>query len=163
MNKQQVKTIIKLLKSKELSTRPSLQQVFEQNNHLWATNGYIAFDICEIKDDCKNKCITLDNLIKWNATHNKSTDIIDNDILTDNEESSPVMSKLVEGEYKPCNDFKINLDLLKLGCEFLGCKSISLEESCKKEKLYRLKPLVEDEIPIVIRALESKVYIMGLN
>lgn len=163
MNKQQVRAIIKLLKSKEISNRPSLQQVFEQNNHLWATNGWVAFDICEVKDDFKNKCITLDNLLKWNAIHNKSTDMIGDDILTENEYTSPEMSKVVEGNYNLCNDLKIDLDMLKLGCEFLGCKSISFEENCTKKKLYRLKPLLEDEIPIIIRSMESKVYIMGLN
>ena len=162
MNKQQVKAIIKLLKSDSVIGRPSLQQVFEQGGHLWATDGYICFDICEAQEELKGKRATLESLIAWNATHTKSTDMVGDDIFTDNELSEPQMSVLVNTEYKPITDIKIDINKLKLACDFIGCKSISLETSTKNEKLYRLKPLVEDEVPIIIRAMESKAYIMGL-
>lgn len=162
MNKQQVKAIIKLLKSKELEARPALQQVFEQGGHLWATDGYICFDICEAQDELKGKRAKLQDLIAWNATHTKPVDTVEFEVFTENEHSEPQMLTLFDAEFKPSTDIRIDIDKLKLACDFMGCKSISLETSTKNDKLYRLKPLVQDEVPIIIRAMESKAYIMGL-
>lgn len=160
MNREQVKAVIKLLKSKDLKTRPPLQQVFEQGGYLWATDGYVALEICEVKEEMKNKRITLEALIGWYATHTKKTDRLGTDIMTDNEYQQPDMDKLLHTTYeKPTEPPKFNVDYLKLACDFLGVKSITLEQH---ENCYRVKPLSESEMDIMTRAMESKAYVMGL-
>lgn len=163
MNRQQVKAIIKLLKSSELNTRPALKQVFEQGGHLWATDGYVAFDICEAKDELLNKRAKLLDLVAWYATHKKATDIAGSDVFTNNDNQEPDMTALVKGEFIPSKEITIDIDKLKLACDFLGCQSISLEVSSKNNYLYRVKPLNENEMDILVKAMESKAYVMGIH
>lgn len=163
MTKQQVKAIIKLLKSKELDLRPVLQRVFEQGGSLWATDGYICYEIAEIQDELKGKSITLDELKAWNATHTKATDILGNELFTEREDIMPDMKTITSGNFKDAENIKVDIDKLKLACELLGCKSISLEVNEKNGNLYRIKPLKEDEINILVRAMGSKAYVMGLK
>lgn len=161
MNKNQVKQIIKLLKSKAIKERPLFHRVFEQGNYLWATDGYMAFEICECTEDLKNKCIDLPELIAWNVTHRKVTDILNNDLFIDNEYKMPDMCSLLHKEFlTPFNSIALNIEYLKLGCDFLGIKSVGVE-LC--DNIYRLKSLNKDEMPILIRAMESKVYLAGIN
>lgn len=161
MNREQVKAIIKLLKSKELNTRPALKQVFEQGGYLWATDGYVALEVCEIKDEMKGKRFTFESLVGWYATHTKKTDRLGTDLATDNDLQVPEMERLLHKEYgEPKEAPRFNIDFMKLACDFLGVKSITLEQS---EKCYRVKPLIEGEMDIMTRAMESKAYVMGLN
>lgn len=161
MNREQVKAIIKLLKSKDLDTRPALKQVFEQGGYLWATDGYVALEVCEVKDEMKGKRFTFETLVGWYATHTKKTDRLGTDLATDNDLQVPEMEKLLHKEYGvPKETPRFNIDFVKLACDFLGVKSITLEQS---EKCYRVKPLIEDEMDIMTRAMESKAYVMGLN
>lgn len=161
MNKNQVKQIIKLLKSKAIKDRPMFQRIFEQGNYLWATDGYMVLEICNCKESLKNKCVDLPSLIAWNANHTKENDVIDNELFIDNEYKVPDMCSLLHKEFlRPHNPIGVNIDQLKLGCDFLGIKSVGIEVY---NNIYRLKPLDENEMPILIKALESKVYLMELN
>lgn len=161
MNREQVKAIIKLLKSKDLDTRPALKQVFEQGGYLWATDGYVALEVGEIKDEMKGKRFTFESLVGWYAVHTKKTDRLGTDLATDNDLQVPDMEKLLHKEYStPKETPRFNIDFMKLACDFLGVKSITLEQN---ENCYRVKPLIEDEMDIMTRAMESKAYVMGLN
>ena len=159
MNKAQVKAIIKLLKSED-GTRPALQRVFEQGGYIWATDGYVALEVGQAQDDIKGKCITLPTLIAWNATHTHATDMISEDEWQDNDEPTPDMVSLLHKEYDTLTEPpRVNIDNLKLACDFLGIKSMSLE---KHDNCYRVKPLNTDEQPIIIKAMESQAYVMRL-
>lgn len=165
MKKNQVKAIIKLLNNKDLEGRPALRQVFEQGGKIWATDGYICYEIGEVNNltaDLTGKSISLDALKAWNAT-SKANDMLPLDLFTANNDSVPDMAKITTGNFSPASDIKVNIDKLKLACDFLGCKSISLEVNENNDKLYRIKPLVDDEIDILVRAMDPKVYIMGLS
>lgn len=159
MNKKQVKAVIKLLKSED-DTRPVLKQVFEQGGYIWATDGYVALEIGQAQDDIKGKCITLPTLVAWNATHTHATDMISEDEWQDNNFQEPDMASLLHKNYDTLTEPPmVNIDNLKLACDFLCIKSFTLE---KHDNCYRVKPLNEDEQPIIIRAMESQAYVMGL-
>lgn len=159
MNKAQVKAIIKLLKSID-DTRPALKQVFEQGGYIWATNGYVALEVGEAQDDIKGKRITLPTLVAWNATHTHATDMISEDEWQDNEIPEPEMVSLLHKDYETLTEPPmIDIDYLKLACDFLCIKTFTLE---KHGTCYRVKPLNEGEQPIVVRAMESRAYVMGL-
>lgn len=163
MNKNQVKTIIKILKDKVTDGRPALQQVFEQGGYLWATNGYVAIEIGEAKDHLKGKRITLEALQAWNATHTKKTDQVGDDIFEDNPYQEPDMATLLHHTYQePTENPMFDVSLLKTACDYLGVHSVSLEQSEKNPNLYRIKPLDEYEMDILTRAMESKAYLMGM-
>lgn len=163
MNSQQVKAIIKLLKRKHLVGRPALKKVFEQGGHLWATDGYVLLDICEVKEELYGKQVGLDELLKWYAVHRKATDCVPNTIFTNNEENVPDISSLIKGKFKPKEGVLFRVDDIVLACEFLGIQSVSLDVNSVNENLYMIKPVYIEEIPIMIRALESKAYVMGLT
>lgn len=163
MNKEQIKPVIRLLKSKCISTRPTLQQIFEHDNHLWASDGYIVFDICEIQPELKGKCAKLNKLIAWNALHTKKSDILDYDIFEINEYLPPNINSLIKGEFLSTSNFKFNIKYLDLCCEFLGCQSITLKVNENNKELYQVIPLNTSEQSIIIRALESKAYLMGIH
>lgn len=70
-NKSQIKAIIKLLKSKATDGRPTLKQIFEQGGFLWATDGYVALELGEVRDSVKGKRVTLEtHRLGW-ASENK--------------------------------------------------------------------------------------------
>lgn len=62
-NKKQIKAIIDTLKDRAIENRPALQRVFEQGGYAWATNGYIALELGEVKDEFKGKCVKLERLV----------------------------------------------------------------------------------------------------
>ena len=47
LTQRQVKEVVKLLKSKDLNYRPAFQQVFESGGYMWATDGYVTFELFE--------------------------------------------------------------------------------------------------------------------
>lgn len=159
MKKAQVKAVVKLLGKKDLDTRPALQQVFERDGRLWATDGYVCFDICEVKDSVKGKRATVSDMKAWLANA-KTLDIFDH--FTDNEFDEPAMALLLDSEFEPCGDFCVNVDYLKLACDFLTCKSFSLERSKTNPNLYRVVPN-EGEQDIMVKAMGSKAYVMGVE
>ena len=162
MNRQQVKAIIKLFKRTTLRNRPGLRKVFEQGGHLWATDGYVLFDICEVKDEMFGKQVDLDELLKWYAVHRKDTDCVPKTIFTNNTDNVPNIASLIKGEFVPKERVLFRIDDLGLACEFLGIKSVSLAVNSINENLYLVKPVNDAEMPIMIRALESKAYVMGM-
>lgn len=159
MKKAQVKAVVKLLGKKDLDTRPALQQVFERDGHLWASDGYVCFDICEVKDRLLGKRAIIPDMKSWLANA-KDSDIFDNFI--ENGHSEPEMKLLFDCEFEPCGDFCVNIDNLKLACDFLTCKSFSLERSKTNRNLYRVVPN-EGEQDIMVKAMESKAYVMGVE
>ena len=164
INKSQVRVLIKLLKDKAIDGRPPLRQVFEQGGYLWATNGYMAVEIGEVMDKLKGKRITLEALQAWNATHTKKTDQIGDDDFEDNPYDQPDMVTLLHNKYEaPTENPMFDINLLKLGCDYLGIAGVSLEACIKNGTCYRLKPVNEDEVDILTKAMESKVYVMGLK
>ena len=166
INKTQVKVLIKLLKDKAIDERPPLKQVFEQGGYLWATNGYMTVEIGEVMDKLKGKRITLEALQAWNATHTKKTDQIGGDDFEDNPYNQPDMTFLLHDKYEaPTESPMFDINLLKLGCDYLGITGVSLEadNGRRLSYCYRLKPVNENEMDILTKAMDSKVYIMGLK
>jgi len=163
LDKAQVRAVIKLLSNSDLITRPALRQIFEKDGWLWATDGYVAFKIAEIKDELKGKRITLDDLKAWNKAHTKASDRIGNDIFTDNEFNQPDMLSLFECEFEPSADPWFDATKLKLACDLLEITGVRLETSKANRNLYKVVPLDENEPHVMTRAMESQVYIMGLQ
>lgn len=159
MIKAQVKAVVKLLNKKDLDARPALQQVFERDGHLWATDGYVCFDICEVKDKVLGKRAIISDMKSWLANA-KDSDIFDNFI--ENGHSEPEMKLLFDCEFEPCSDFCVNVDNLKLACDFLTCKSFSLERSKTNPNLYRVVPN-EGEQDFIVKDMGSKAYVMGVE
>lgn len=163
MNKNQVKTIIKILKDKVIDGRPPLEQVFEQGGYLWATNGYVAIEIGEVKDDHKGKRITLEALQAWNAIHTKKGDRVGDDLFEDNPYQEPDMETLLHQEYQePAENPRFDVNYLKAACDYLGITKASLEQSTTNPNCYRVKPLDKNEMDITTKAMESKAYVMGV-
>lgn len=159
--KKQISTIIKVLKDSCIGERPALRQVFEQGGFLWATNGYVAFELAEVKDEFKDKAITLEKLQAWNATHKASETTLLTELATDNEYSAPAMTTLLHQEYKEAKDFKFNIDFLKLATDFLGVKLFTVEVSTTNPSCFRIKPL--ETMHVAHEAMEIKAYVMGLG
>lgn len=164
MDKRQVKAIIKLLKSRAIVGRPPLQRLFEQGGYVWATDGYVAFEIGEAQPQLKGKCVPLTTLVAWNATHTHATDVLSEDEWQDNDTNPPDMVKLLHTDYDTLTEPPLlNVNFLKLACDFLGIESVSLERNSNNTNCYRIKPLNEYEMDILTRALESRAYVMGLH
>ena len=161
MKRSQVKTIINLLKSNDLEFRPALQKMFVQDGYMWASDGYIALEIGEFGGDYADKCCTLNHLKEWYATHSKKTDMLSIDDFVKNKDSAPAMNQLLHVEFEPATDIKLDIDKLKLCCDFLGIKKFSLEQATKNKHLYRIKPL--ESLDIMVSAMGSKAYIIGLK
>ena len=161
MTRNQVKVIINLLKSKDLEYRPAIQKIFVQDGYMWASDGYIALEIGEFSGDYTDKCCTLNHLKEWYATHSKKTDMLSTDDFVKNEDNTPAMTQLLHVEFEPATEIKLDIDKLKQCCDFLGIKKFSLEQATKNKHLYRIKPL--DDLDIIISAMGSKAYIMGLK
>lgn len=160
-NKKQVKAIIDALKDKSIEGRPPLQQVFEQGGYMWATNGYIALELGEVKDELKGKCITLPALVGWYGTH-KSNDTTNlTELVQDNTYTEPSMTTLLHKEYEDCKDPHFDIDLMKTACNFLGVSKIALEQTDNNgSKCYRIKPL--EDMHISNEAMGIKAYVMSL-
>ena len=160
-NKKQIKAIIDTLKDKSIDGRPALQQVFEQGGYLWATNGYVAFELGEVKGELKGKRITLERLVGWYGTHKTNDTTTLTELLEDNEYNEPDMATLLHKDYTVATDVKISITNLNLATKFLGVDSIGFEQADNNGGLcYRIKPL--ESMHVAHEAMEIKAYVMGL-
>ena len=141
-NKKQINAIIKMLKDRSIDGRPALQQVFEQGGYLWATNGYVALELGEVKDELKGKCVTLASLVGWSGTHkaNETTTLVE--LVENNEHSEPDMVSLLHKDYAKSDDPMFNVEYMKIATDFLGVSQIALEQADNNGSVcYRVKPL----------------------
>ena len=152
-----------MLKTKDLDYRPALQKLLVSDGKMYATDGYVVFEICDVKEDMNGKCFTLDTLIKWNALNTKSTDMLDMSLAEENKDSVPQIKNLIGDDFEPCSNLRFNVYKLKLCTDFLGVKNIRLESSKNNKYLYKVIPICEDEMDIITKALGSKAYIMGVK
>lgn len=161
-NKKQINAIIKMLKDDCIDGRPALQQVFEQGGYLWATNGYVALELGEVKDELKGKCITLSSLVGWSGTHKSKDTTTLTDLVEDNECRTPDMCGLLHKEYAKSEDPRFDIDLMKIATDFLGVSQIALEQADHSGSVcYRVKPL--ERMHVANKAMETKAYVMGLR
>lgn len=160
-NKKQIKAIIDTLKDKSIDGRPALQQVFEQGGYLWATNGYVAFELGEVKDELKGKRITLERLVGWYGTHKTNDTTTLTELLEDNRYGEPDMATLLHKEYTEAQGVRIDMENLNLATKFLGVSKITFEQADNNgATCYRIKPL--ENINVANEAMEIKAYVMGL-
>lgn len=161
-NKKQINAIIKMLKDDCIDGRPALQQVFEQGGYLWATNGYVALELGEVKDELKGKCITLSSLVGWSGTHKSKDTTTLVELAEDNEYGEPDMVSLLHKEYTKSDDPRFNINYLKIATDFLGVSQIALEQADNNGGVcYRVKPL--ESMHVANEAMGIKAYVMGLK
>ena len=157
-----IKKVITILKSKDLETRLGLQRIFEDGGALWISDGYIAIKLCEVGDDLKNKSIDLNALKAWAAIHKKG-DVLNKDEFIENDSTPPNMGLLIEGDFIPADNVKIDIELLKKACDVFNIKKVGFERSKNNKYLYRIKILDKYELSILNRAMDPELYIMGLK
>lgn len=161
-NKKQINAIIKCLKDIAIDGRPPLQQVFEQGGYLWATNGYVALELGEVKDEFKGKCITLASLVGWSGTHKGKDTTTLTELLEDNEHPEPDMTSLLHKEYTEATNPQFDMEYMKLATDFLGISRVALEQVPNNgSTCYRVKPL--EDMHISNEAMGIKAYVMGLK
>ena len=161
MTHRYVKELIKILSSKDLDFRPVLQQVFACNNKLYVTDGYIAIEILE-SDNVAGKCMTLQQLKVWEATHPDKNAIVTSDDLHTLEDSMPDMEKLLSGSFEKPSRVALDIKKLKQCCDFLKCTQFEVKQNSNNENLYQIVPL-DDNRAILEKAFDSKVYLMGVK
>lgn len=160
-NKKQVNAIIKVLKDTAIDGRPALQQVFEQGGYAWATNGYVALELGEVKDEFKGKCVPLERLVGWIGTHKSKDTTSLTELVEDNEYGEPEMTKLLHKEYITAGDPRFDINYMKIATDFLGVSQIALEQTPNNGSVcYRVKPL--ESMHVANEAMEIKAYVMGL-
>lgn len=161
-NKKQINAIIKMLKDSSIDGRPALQQVFEQGGYMWATNGYVALELGEAKDELKGKCITLSSLVGWSGTHKSKDTTTLVELVEDNEFPEPDMVSLLHKEYTKADDPRFNIDYMKIATDFLGVSWIALEQADNNGGVcYRVKPL--ESMHVANEAMGIKAYVMGIK
>lgn len=162
-NKKQINAIIKMLKDRSIDGRPALQQVFEQGGYLWATNGYVALELGEVKDELKGKCITLPSLVGWSGTHTSKDTTTLTELVEDNKHlGEPDMSSLLHREYNTAEDPRFDMDYMKIATDFLGVSQIALEQATNNSLVcYRVEPL--ESMHVANEAMGIKAYVMGLK
>lgn len=162
-NKKQINAIIKMLKDRSIDGRPALQQVFEQGGYLWATNGYVALELGEVKDELKGKCITLSSLVGWSGTHTSKDTTTLVELAEDNEHlGEPDMVSLLHREYGTAEDPRFDMNYMKIATDFLGVSMIALEQATNNSLVcYRVKPL--ESMHVANEAMGIKAYVMGLK
>lgn len=160
-NKKQVNAIIKVLKDTAIDGRPALQRVFEQGGYLWATNGYVALELGEVKDDFKGKCVLLERLVGWSGTHKSKDTTSLTELLEDNDYTEPDMAGLLHKDYTQATNPQFDMAYMKLATDFLGVGKIGLEQTpTSSATCYRVKPL--ESMHVMNEAMEIKAYVMGL-
>lgn len=159
LTQRQVKEVVKLLKVKDLEYRPALQQVFESGGFMWATDGYVALELFECREQTLGKCATLSNLQRWLATSSNKDMFNDWNELTD---VMPEMCKIIHGEWIEPTSIKFDIKKLKQCCDFLKTTQFAIKASSKNSNLYMVVP-VNDGMSVLERAMDSKAYIMGLK
>lgn len=159
LTQRQVKEVVKLLKSKDLSYRPVFQQVFESGGYMWATDGYVAFELFKCDASTLGKCAGLNTLQRWLATS------INKDMFSEWEdlsESMPDMCNLIHGEFIPSVEIKLDIKKLKQCCDFLKTTQFAIKTSSKNKNLNQVIP-INDSRPFLEQEMDSKAYIMGLK
>lgn len=159
MNGRQVKEVVKLLKVKDLEYRPTLQQVFESGGFMWATDGYVAFELFECQEPTLGKCASLTTLQRWIATSSNNDIFSDWEDLEDN---MPDMCKLIHGDWVASTSIKFDIKRLKQCCDFLKTTQFTIKTSSKNPNLNQVIP-INDSRSTLERAIDSKAYIMGLK
>ena len=159
LTQRQVKEVVKLLKSKDLSYRPTFQQVFESGGYMWATDGYVAFELFECNETTLGKCAGLNTLQRWLATSSNKDMFSD---WEDLHEGIPNMCNLIHGEFIPCVEIKLDIKKLKQCCDFLKTTQFAIKTSSKNPNLNQVIP-INDSRTVLERAMDSKAYIMGLK
>lgn len=159
LTQRQVKEVVKLLKTRDLDGRPTLQQVFESGGFMWATDGYVALELFECREQTLGKCATLGTLQRWLAT-SCNKDMFDSwDELTD---AMPEMCKIIHGDWVEPTSIKFDIKKLKQCCDFLKTTCFTIKTSSKNNNLNQVIP-ISDSRTVLERAMDSKAYIMGLK
>lgn len=159
ITQRQVKEVVKLLKSKDLSYRPAFQQVFESGGYMWATDGYVAFELFKCNELTIGKCAGLNSLQRWLVTSSNK------DMFSDWEDLNndmPDMCNLIHGEFEPSVAIKLDINKLKHCCDFLKTSQFAIKTSSKNHNLNQVIP-INDSRTELERAMDSKAYIMGLK
>ena len=116
LTQRQVKEVVKLLKSKDLSYRPAFQQVFESGGYMWATDGYVAFELFKCNETTLGKCAGLNTLQRWLATSSNKDMFSDWEDLSDD---MPNMCNIIHGDFVAGVEIKLDIKKLKQCCDFL--------------------------------------------
>ena len=159
LTQRQVKEVVKLLKSKDLSYRPVFQQVFESGGYMWATDGYVTFELFECNASTLGKCAGLNTLQRWLATSNNKDMFGDWEDLHD---TMPDICSIIHGEFVPSTEIKLDIKKLKQCCDFLKTTQFAIKTSSKNSHLNQVIP-INDTRTILEKAMDSKAYIMGLK
>lgn len=159
LTQRQVKEVVKLLKEKDLVYRPALQQIFESGGFMWATDGYVAFELFECKEPTLGKCARLNTLQRWLAT-SSSKDMFSD--WEDLEDAMPKMCEIIHGDFGSLVEIKFDVKKLKQCCDFLKTTQFTIKTSSKNPHLNQVIP-INDDRTILERAMDSKAYIMGLK
>lgn len=159
LTQRQVKEVVKLLKSKDLNFRPAFQQVFESGGYMWATNGYVTFELFKCDSSTIWKCAGLNTLKRWLATSSNKDMFSDWEDLHD---AMPNMCNIIHGELTPSTEIKLDITYLKQCCDFLKTTHFTIKTSSKNNNLHQVIP-INDTRTVLERAMDSKAYIMGLK
>ena len=159
LTQRQVKEVVKLLKSKDLNYRPAFQQVFESGGYMWATDGYVTFELFECNELTIGKCAGLNTLQRWLATSSNKDMFGDWEDLHDD---MPAMCNIIHGEFVPSADIKLDIKKLKQCCDFLKTTQFAIKTSSKNKNLNQVIP-INDSRSFLEQAMDSKAYIMGLK
>lgn len=159
LTQRQVKEVVKLLKVKDLEYRQALQQVFESGGFMWATDGYVAFELFECNETTLGKCAKLNTLQRWLAT-STSKDMFSE--WEDLEDSMPEMCKLIHGDFGEPIEVRFDIKKLKQCCDFLKTTQFTIKTSTKNSSLNQVVP-INDSRTILEKSMDSKAYIMGLK
>ena len=159
LTQRQVKEVVKLLKSKDLNYRPAFQQVFESGGYMWATDGYVTFELFKCDASTLGKCAGLNTLQRWLATSNNKDLFSDWEDLSD---AMPDMCNIVHGEFIPSVEIKLDIKKLKQCCDFLKTTQFTINTSSKNHHLHQVIP-INDTRAFLEKSMDSKAYIMGLK
>lgn len=159
LTQRQVKEVVKFLKSKDLSYRPVFQQVFESGGYMWATDGYVTFELFECNESTLGKCARLNTLQRWLATSSNKDMFSEWEDLSD---AMPQMCNIIHGEYTQSVEIKLDIKKLKQCCDFLKTTQFTINTSSKNHHLHQVIP-INDSRTELERSMDSKAYIMGLK
>lgn len=155
--KKQIKAILDVIKNTD---REGLKRVFEQGGYLWATNGYVALELGEVKDTLKGTEIKLERLVGRYGTMKASETTLLTDLAEPTDSTTPDMANLLHKEYTKPDEILLNVQLLDTACKFLGVDKVGFEQNSQNHNCYRVKPL--EDLPVYSSVMEIKAYIMGL-
>lgn len=159
LTQRQVKEVVKFLKSKDISYRPVFQQVFESGGYMWATDGYVTFELFKCDASTLGKCAVLSTMQRWLATSSNKDMFSEWEDLSD---SMPHMCNIIHGEFTPSVDIKLDIKKLKQCCDFLKTTQFAIKTSSKNHNLNQVIP-INDTRSDLERTMDSKAYIMSLK